>query len=284
MNLEKPNADFPQRIERSDLEPIAFKLGETEIVLQRHGDYERAPESPSLGSLTKSGAREIYTSAEDFFDKLLGTIPESERGSIDILVLASDTQYKGGGRRSMETAEQIMAAAKEKMAQFGMSKTQLLNISGNFHGDGGPRPESKLREPKMISDSPEFVEFLKEKYGDMTSDFWIAFEEDREREVREQMGAEGPDQIADRLSSIVEVLSRYSKSYHNKHPNRRLLIWAATHHDMISPYIKREVFGIDKEDALGVDYGAGLVINVDETGARKTKISGNEYEIPSSDI
>ena len=33
---------------------------------------------------------------------------------------------------------------------------------------------------------------LKNKYGDLDLDFWIAFEEDKEKETRETMGGGGP--------------------------------------------------------------------------------------------
>jgi hypothetical protein len=277
--MEKLEAVLPRKIEKSDITPNLPEVGGTEIILQRHGEYERSAESSKVGSLTEEGTREIYTFGKEFFERLFETIPESERSKVDFLVLASDTQYQDGGRRSMETADQIIRALKEELEKLNLDESQLLNTSRNISGDGNARPTAHLGEPKIFTDSPEFVEFLKEKHGDSDLDFWIAFEEDVEKEIREKMGAEGPDEIADRMKRMINILSRYSRFYHKKHSDRRLIIWAVTHYDTISPYVKREVFETDKDTPLGVDYGAGISINLDQGGAATTKISGKEYKI-----
>ena len=271
---------LPKKIEKDNIEPIPPEVGGTEIVLQRHGKYERSVDSPNVGSLTEDGAKEIYALGKEFFKKLFDSIPESERKNVDVLVLASDTQYKGGGHRSMETANQIIRGVREELKRLDLNENQILNTSGNFHDKDGIRPTPELREPQMIDNSPEFLQFLKEKYGDMNLDFWIAFEEDKEKEAREKMGAEGPNEIADRLDFMVNVLARYSRFYHKKHPDKRLVIWAATHYDTISPYVKREILKTDKETPLGVDYGAGISINLDKEGRGTVKMAGEEYDVP----
>lgn len=280
MAKEKVETGFPNKIEKRDIEPTLPEVGGTEIVFQRHGKYERSADSPNVGSLTEEGATEVYTSGKEFFEKLFSMISESDRKNVDILILASDTQYRGGGRRSMETASQIIKAVKEELERLGLDESQLLNSSGRYSEDEGPRATPKLREPQIFDNSPEFVQFLKDKYGDMNLDFWMAFEEDKEKETREKMGAEGPDEIADRIDSMTKVLARYSRFYHRKHPERRLIIWAATHYDTISPYVKREIFEIGKETPLGVDYGAGIVIDLNKDGEGKVKIAGKKYDVP----
>lgn len=277
--MENLESVFPRKIETKDIQSVPPEVGGTSIILQRHGKYERSKESPKVGSLTEEGEEAVYTSGKDFFARLLEDIPESERKNVDFLILASDTQYEGGGRRSMETADQIMKALKEELKDFDLDENQILNISGNIAGEGNPRATSKLREPQMFNNSPDFVNFLKEKYGDLGLDFWIAFEEDKEKEAREKMGAEGPDEITDRMQRMVEVLSRYSSFYHKKHPEKRLVIWAASHYDTISPYVKREVFGTGKETPLGVDYGAGISIHLDKQGKGKVRIADKDYEL-----
>jgi hypothetical protein len=270
----------PTRIEKSDIEPISFEAGETEIILQRHGKYERKIEDQKVGSLTKEGAEDAYLQGKIFFKELFALVPESERNKIDILVLASDTQYAEGGRRSMETAEQIMKGIKEVLVTLNLNESQLLNSSGSVRGEGGPRPTPKLREPQIFKKTPDFVNFLKEKYGELGVDFWRAFEEDKEKETREKMNAEGPDEIANRMKSAVNALARYSQAYHEKHPGRRLVIWATTHYDTISPYVKREVLRTGKDAQLEVSYGAGILINLNKDGKSTTKLGRVKYDVP----
>lgn len=275
---------LPSKIEKSDIDPSPPEVGGTKIVFQRHGEYERAIDNPNVGSLTVEGAEEIYNSGKIFFNKLFDSVPEAERKNLDILVLASDTQYEGGGRRSMETADQIIKAVKEKLKQLDLEESQLLNSSTNIHGDGGPRPTHQLREPQMLTSSPEFAEFLKEKYGDKTLDFWIAFEEDKEKDTREKMGAEGPDDITDRMKLMVEILTRYSRFYHKKHSDKRLIIYASTHYDTISPLVKREIFKVGKEIPLRVDYGAGVSIRIAKNGEGAIQIGGKTYQMSGKEL
>lgn len=277
--MEGSEVVLPGQIEKSDINPNPPEVGGTKIVLQRHGNYERSQNSSDIGSLTQEGVEDTYALGKDFLGELFNSIPEKERKDVDLLVVASDTQYEGRGRRSMETAEQVIRAINEELEARGLEESQLLNNAGNLRGNGGPRPMHRLREPQMLDNSPEFLEFLKEKYGDRSLDFWIAFEEDKEKGVREEMGAEGPDDITDRTKFVVKALTRYSNYYHAKHPNKRLIIWAATHYDTISPYVKREILGTGKEKLLGVNYGAGISINLDKNGQGSTTLGGKEYQI-----
>jgi hypothetical protein len=272
---------LPTRIERTDLIPRTIESDGTEIVLQRHGRYERGTDGDRVGSLTEEAVATERQTAVDYFDQLLDQLPEGERSNIDVLFLASDTQYAGGGRRSLETAQLAQEAAVEVFARRGLPATNIVNLDPAHHirGEGGPRPTGPLREPQMFDKSPDFVAFLKDKYGDLNTDFWIAFEEDREREARLAMGAEGPDEIAGRMARSVEVMARYASAYHAAKPGRRLVIWADTHYDTISPYVKREILGVGKETPLQVDYGAGVAIDIDRSGRAKTHIANQEYPV-----
>ncbi len=273
-------SEFPRIVEKTDIDPTPPEIGGTKIVLQRHGKYERSIDNPNVGSLTEEGAQATYALGKEFFHILFDSIPVQERNGVDFLVVASDTQYEGRGRRSMETADKVMKALKEELSTQGLNESQLLNSSGNYRGERGPRPMHRLKEPQMLDNSSEFLKFLKEKYGDKTLQFWIAFEEDTHKDIREQMNTEGPNEITDRIKFAVEVLSQYSKLYHRAHPGKRLVIWATTHYDTISPFVKREIFGAGKVTPLGVDYGAGISINLHQSDNASTTIAGKEYKIP----
>ena len=271
--------EFPSQIERSDIEALPIQLEGTEVVLQRHGKYERSVDNPRVGSLTPEGLKEISDLGDAFFQSLFSKLKKEERSTVDILVIGSDTQYRDGGRRSIETANAIIGAVQRALSEHGLSESQLLNSSGKYLGGGAVRPMPELREPQMFQNSPEFVAYLKGKYGDMGKEFWIAFEDDVEKETRVAMGAEGPEEIANRLKHVVAVLGRYGRMYHKKYPGRRLVIWSATHYDTISPFVKQEIFEVGKEVPLAVDYGAGIAIEIDPAGTLKTKIAGKEYAI-----
>jgi hypothetical protein len=272
--------DFPTKIEKSDIKAHPIKQGETEIVLQRHGAYIRDREDPNVGSLSEESAATEKTAAKSYFEAFLDSVPEGERDRVEVLIVASDTQYFDGGKRSYETATLAQEAAQEVFESRSLPSANIINTTGRLSGEGGPRPMPKLREPNFLNESPDFLDYMLTKYGGVNLDFWIAFEEDRHKETRLAMEAEGPDDIANRTAFTIRVLARYADGFHRANPDSRLVIWGATHYDTISPFVKRDLFGIDKDKQLMVDYGAGISIDIDTTGRATTELGGKQYDVP----
>jgi hypothetical protein len=280
----KPD-QLPRMIDLEQIQAQVPEVGGTEIILQRHGKYIRDEGDPRVGSLTSKSEEEQVELGERFLKDLISQLPEDERDSFDVLIVASDTQYLGGGRRSLETASAVQRGMGIALEKAGFGKEHILNNVNPVRTQDGtlatgvPRSTPSLREPQMVYNEG-FNNFLTENYGSKTLDYWVAFEEDRHAKERIAAGAEGPDDIADRTLYTVDVLKRYSDLYHSNHPDRRLIIWAATHYDTISPLVKLKLAGGDKSDALGVDYGAGISIDVTSDGRASTTIAGATYEVP----
>ncbi len=269
---------LPDRImlDRDEIRPRAFSNGETEIVLQRHGAYIRDKDSPNAGRLTPEAIQLETESAFQYFSELIAQVPESERQGINILFVSSDTNYANSGQRSYQTTEIAQQVAEQLFQENGIPLENILNITPDLENQPMVIPE--LREPQMFDQSPDFVDYMKQKYGDLGKDFWIAFEEDAEKNTRLTMDAEGPDEIADRLKYAVELLAHYGLSVHQESPNSRLVIWAGTHYDTISPFVKRDILHKGKTAPVLVDYGGGIVIDIDQSGRATTSVAGNSYE------
>ncbi len=281
---EHEKTELPTKIEKTDIKPGQIEAGGTEIVLQRHYRYIRDPEDPNTGSIAPEVAAGGRANAVDFFQSTLEQIPEGERDSVHVLLLASDTQYNDNGRRSYETGATVQDAAEEVFKENGLPRENVINTTGRLRSlegkEGGPKPMPRLREPNFINESPEYFQFLLGKHdGQMDIPFWVDFENDTYKAEREAMGAEGPADIADRTTTTVEGLARYANRWHKANPGKRLIIWAASHYDTISPYVKREVFGVPNSEELMVDYGAGIRIDIDAKGKAKTEIAGENYEV-----
>jgi len=273
------SVERPVKLDRANLVPGRIRVNETEIVLQRHGQYVRDREEPNVGSLTEEAVQIETESAANYFTELFDTLAEEELENTYILFVSSDTQYASGGKRSYETVTIAQKVAETLLDEKGISHANILNNSHKLQAQGSPRPMSLLREPQVFDKSPDFVEFMKSKYGDLGKDFWIAFEEDVEKETRLTMGAEGPDEIADRIKIATKVLSRYAAHFHASKPNSRLIIWAGTHYDTISPFVKRDVLHKDKTAAVLVDYGGGITIDIDINNAASANVDNQQYPI-----
>lgn len=266
-------------LDREAIRPNPVELGGTEIVLQRHGKYIRDRADSEAGKLTPDAIQLETQTAEKYFSELITQTPEDERDSLNILFVSSDTSYANNGRRSYQTTEIAQQVAEQLFQENGIHLLSILNISPTSKNFGDPVEMQTLREPQMFEKSPDFVSLMREKYGDLGMDFWVAFEEDMEREARLEMGAEGPDEIADRMNAALRVLARYSQAFHSQNPNCRLIVWAGTHYDTISPFVKRDVLHQDKSSAVLVDYGGGLVIDIDNQGTATTSVASSQFEV-----
>lgn len=281
MEHSEYSMQLPNRVVlgREAIIPGPIVSGGTEFVLQRHGKYIRDKDNPDVGKLTPDAIYHETETAKEYFSRLILQTPENERDRLNVLFVSSDTNYAGKGQRSYQTTEIAQQVAEQLFQENGIHLLNILNISPYSRNLGNPIAMQTLREPQMFEKSPNFVSFMRGKYGDLTADFWIAFEEDTEREARLEAGAEGPDEIADRMNAALAILARYSKDFHTQYPSSRLVVWVGTHYDTISPLVKRDILHQDKNVPVLVDYGGGLVIAIDERGEATTSVAGRQFEV-----
>lgn len=273
-----------ERITPADIKPVIPEDGGSVFVLQRNAkdrDNRMLPvESPPFGSLDEGEGEATQAQSKEFFDQIFKDLPPEERAKIDILVVAGNASLRmpSGKRsphkRSVETAGHILTGIKASIAEFGVNPDQLLNRTGEPIEiiNGG------LLDLKMFEESPEFVKFLVDKYGD-TKELWVAYEEDRDKEVRERMGAEGPEDIADRVGDYIATLENAMKLYHQHHPGRKVIVFANSQYDSISPTLKKYVTGQPMETYLPVDYRGGVAFEVGADGSMSAYIQGYEYPV-----
>lgn len=267
-----------QKVEKEDIIIPKLDAGETSIVLQRHGKYSRDRTSETAGSITSESADDMYAYDKETFDKLF------KQEDTYVLFVSSDTQYANKGFRSLETAEVAQSAAKDSLEEAGLdSSERIINLNPRFstarHDETNQdiRPLAGIREPQIFNPrDADYIRHLQEKhgYGDkeaktgISPKGWAFHEFDGEREVRETTDAESEEELIGRTKKTLAILERYARVWHADNPNRRLVIWAVSHYDTISPLVK-EADGVLREDDgqladvyQGVDYGGGVVINI----------------------
>lgn len=279
-----------EKITTADLKPEVPEIGGSVIVLQRNAsdrnNRKALEDSPEFGTLDPGEAEKTRLESKAFFEHVFGGLTQEERGTLNVLVVAADTKLnlpdgrKSEHKRAVETADQVVAGLNT-MDEFSISKNQLLNKKGKpIELSSG-----RLKDLKMLEDSPEFVKFLRDK---CTADgifderkFWVSYESDEYRQERERMNAEGPIDIANRVNGYMRVLANAAKSWHEKHPGRRLVVWAVSHYDSISPFVKKNIVGMDEQTFLDtylkVDSRAGVVFNLGKDGSATTEIKGQKY-------
>lgn len=274
--------EIPKSPEKGIAPEIPRTPWETLIVIQRHGRYDNRPpkdpdnptkEEMTYGHLTEQGRVEAREKALERIEAILEQDPENT----DFLLVNSPTFWWDSpqlGQRALETAEIISETIVEELGRRGLDETQLLNTASNIKGERS-RPDERLGEALMFQ-VPEFTKFLRKQYGGMGPDFWINFERDTHKEVREQMGAEGPVEIANRVNQVVNVVARFARIYQIKHPGRKLVAWMVTHGDGLGPYTQR-VLGVPEED-FEPDYNAAVSIAVNAEGQGTVAVNDKEYD------
>lgn len=246
---------------------------ETQIIFQRHANYDK--EKGILLDTEKTISVDGL-----YFKTLLSNLTEEEKHNLYILFTASNTIDKNNLMRAYDTTEIARTIAENEFTNNGIPK---LNIINNSFPISSTKKDINLVEPNMFIDDTGYFQYLKNKYGGVNRDFWIAFEEDIEKKYRLSVLGEGPDEIVDRALSYLNFMKRYSDFFHNKNTNSRLIIWSGTHYDLISPLIKQLVLKIDKKEEVSVDYNAGIVINIDKYGRFLTVIDGLYYDLGDLD-
>lgn len=281
-----------KKIEKADIKAPEIAPGASAIVFQRHEKYNRNRKAEDAGSISPEDSEETIQIDREFFEDLLRQ-EQSDGVEAVVLFVSSDTQYAGRGRRSMETGQLAQDAAVEAFAAAGIDPAErILNFNPRFStGKFEPtnqdiRPMKGIVEPKIFDDTPDFVRELGRMYNppelqeeiearrsdvQLSPQAFGAYEADvpEVQELREKHGAEGVGDILDRTQKSLKVLKRYAEVFHKNNPNKRLVIWATSHYDTISPLVK-DATSTGFEEYLPVDYGAGVVISLPPEGGEAT--------------
>lgn len=272
--------DHPASIEAGDIvPPHNFEPGSTCIVVQRHQRYIGDDSHERSGSLTVEGEEREWTMAYGYFDKVLAATPPHERTKVRAYFTASDSDFKGqGGERSYETAVIAQQAAEAVFRRYGVDPaTAIVNTELNTRG-GYSEINPALREPQIFVDSPDFVAFLRGRYPNFT-DMMDAYEDDRHADVRVENAAEGPRELAGRLGSSIGELARYADNLHAADPDSRVVMWATSHYDTISPYVKLNLLNIGLEPHLPVEYGGGFTVEINPQGHARARLGNRSYPL-----
>lgn len=259
-------------MEKVSQKAIRFMCPEegTQIIMQRHCNYDREE-----GFLIPESVENQNNLYEQFVEQMKDSLTPEEMKNTYFLFIASSTKGKNDLQRSKETTLIAKGVIDDAFASDQIINNQLKQ--GSRAVKDGILLHGHLVEPKMFSSQPEYLEFLKENTDGTMKGVFSAFEDDVFVEERQQMGAEGPDEIVERMDHTITALTRYSDNFHEQHPGCRLVIVSGTHYDTISPYTK-SVYGLPKTEYVGVDYCGGFSITINKE--KEANITINDDTMP----
>ncbi len=260
-------------VDTTAIYPMA-DIDETQIILQRHCNYDR-----DKGNLVE----ESIIDQKKVVIGYLSDLEKQDLANTYFLFIASNTMNKGQQKRAVDTIHIAMKETESFLLNNGISKSHILNLDECLNYQGEVKQTAKLSEPKMLTQKDGYLEFLKEKNVGMNLQFWIDFEEDKYKEIREQLGAEGPDEIVERGVFYVQTIQRYAEDFHLKFPHSKLIVWCGTHYDLISPFVKQKIFNLDKSAAVFVEYCGGISLKIDSSNNIIANVNGSDYPIGFED-
>lgn len=275
-------------IRQEDIHPEIPEEDGTVLVLQVNArDDRKDPHSPDFGQLVPESAEQAQDQAKNFFHDIYKNLPLEERNKTATLVISSNAELKMPGktnsphRRAYETGEKVLAGISEAMKEYGVNQDSLLNNS--LEMQGRPLTMEKLVDLKMWDESPEFVDFLVNKYGD-TKKLWQAYEGDVHLDERTNMAAEGPVEIAIRTrEALTDITQGVVTEYHEKHPGQRLFVWVIGQYDNLAPAINGYVYQADPTKLYTpMEKGGGITIKINkENTEAETTVGGNTFQVPA---
>lgn len=275
----------------------------TLITLQVNARDIRDPESSDLGVLKPEAKVQAQVIAENFFTSAFEAMTPEERRQVDIIVFASNARLTTPSgldsqqQRGVQTGDAVLGGIRTAMEEFDIGERQLINNISSV--GGGAFEVSDLIDLEILNGDNVYMKYLKGKYmpegtaGDLSLNsgtglspvseeaLWVAYETDapEDRAKRLELGAEGPEDIADRVNKFVKTIERYAEEYHRLNPGRRVMVWAVGHYDNISPFLKKYVLDKPMDTYLGVEKNAGVSIGVDAEGIASSTIQGQKFSI-----
>ncbi len=257
------------------IKPI-INFNETQIILQRHCSYDKT--NGNLLDASKENQEKLVL-------QFLKILENQNLDNTYFLFVASNTVNSNSERkRCVDTINIAMNLIQTFLESKKIKKNYIINLDDSLNYDEQVKQTKNFSEPSMFVDKTGYLEFLKEKNDGLSEQFWIDFEEDRYKDVREELNAEGPDEIVARGVHYINVIQKFSRYFHMKKPNSKLIVWCGTHYDLISPLAKQTIFGYDKSDIINVDYCGGISLKIDELNNILANVNGHYYQTCFEDI
>jgi hypothetical protein len=289
---QKPGGEVRLNLEKSDIHAEIPEPGGTVLVLQVNARDDRSdPKSPDFGALKPEAAEQTRLQAKEFFNQVFDGLNEEERAKVKIIVFASDAPLVMPGgvtsphMRAFETGEKVIEGAMTSMTEHNIGSGTLLNNAPERGGK--PVPVPGLVDLKMW-EKPEFVEYLRQLWGDKK--LWPNYEGNWEPDMSLVQGinvppeAETPAEIAVRVrAALTDLTVDFARKYHEENPDGRLIIWADTMYDNISPWLKGYVYQADPARLYApIEKSGGMVVKISPDGQTATiKIGSQEFQVPS---
>ena len=238
-------------------------------------------EKPIEGWLTEKGIEQVRVETGRVTEQYLS--PDAPPVTFFIINSPSATFIDGepAGKRAEHSGHVAAATVQQAIAEhdLGSDKAQLHEFGKT---EAGTRANQQLSEPNYYyvdgSDNPTgYFDALIETLGkERREEGFFAGVEELE-DLRKEVGAESSPDVADRTLKLIRVLDRYSKAYHAKYPEHKMVFLLESHGDVIRSTVQH---GLGAEASRGWQPQTGESVKMElENGELSMDYNGMKYEV-----
>lgn len=290
---------FPriEKISRPETHLRIPEPGGTYICVIRNGDDFRGRpaqldelkargEDIQIGALMPSAQEKAREFGERELTQALDGLTPAERTELDVIVVASNAKLgplaTADGhtplpyQRCVETGQYLLEGVEQAFLKLGLPPEHLLNRRIQVAAaDESAKPLvlRDIEDMKIAPRTEEYFAFLQTKVAELATqghktNIWVLYEEDRYKSVREELGVEGPKEIAARMQNFFARAEKLARMQHARSPDRRLLVLAVAPRDVVGPWLNINITGLSPEghEIPRIEPLAGFGVGIDASG------------------
>ena len=233
------------------------------IILTRHGRYNRTEDIEKGGHITEQGKKEIQQKTKERVENIVGkNLPNTT-----FLVIGSPTHWLSKeylGQRAKETEQIIEQTIIEILKQQGIETEEASKIiysKKEIYTRKSSIPIKKIAnliaEPNVYDEAPEYIKKLKLKYGGMTESFWKELTTSEEAKQYNE-NAETPSVLNRKIKHMLEYVIDWAKTY-SKQNKRDICAILITHGETMEPFLNNSKL---RGEIGNIDYNEGIVFEI----------------------
>lgn len=235
------------------------------IILTRHGRYNRTEDIETGGHITEQGKKEIEQKTKDRIKNIVG----KNLLKTTFLVIGSPTHWLSReylGQRAKETEQITKQTIIEMLKQQGIEAEEISKCMYSKKEIYTRKSAISIRkianliaEPNVYDETPEYIKKLKLKHGGMTDGFWKELTTSEEAKQYNK-NAETPSVLNKKIKDMLNYVIDWSKAY-AKENKKDVCVILISHGETIEPFLNNNKLRGEIGD---IDYNEGIVFEIKE--------------------
>lgn len=236
------------------------------IILTRHGRYDKTEDIETAGHITEQGKKEIEQKTKERIKNIVG----KNLLNTTFLVIGSPTHWLSKeyfGQRAKETEQITKQTIVEILKQQGVEAEEIskyMYSKNEIYTRKSVIPireiANLIAEPNVYDEAPEYIKKLKLKHGGMTDGFWEELTTSEEAKQYNE-NAETPSVLNRKIKNMLNYVIDWSKTY-SKENKKDVCVILISHGETMDPFLNSSKLRGELGD---IDYNEGIIFEIKES-------------------